>query len=81
MKQWAKMGCFKKQSSIGVLLKQVPWEISQNSREKCHLLRFNELPTLTIESPLKMMKNAFYFMLKAFSFLRNLYYCPDYLVM
>ena len=33
------------------------------------------------ESPLKMMKYAFYFMLEAFSFLRYLHFCLDTLVM
>ena len=34
------------------------------------------------EGPLKVMKNAFYFMLKArFSFLKYLHFCPDFLIM
>ena len=36
---------------------------------------------LTSERPLKMMKNAFYFMLKVFLFLRYWHFCPDFLVM
>ena len=32
------------------------------------------------ESPSKMMKNAFYFMLKPFLFLRYLHFYPDFLV-
>ena len=35
---------------------------------------------LTFESPLKMMKNDFYFTLKALSFLRYLNFCLDFLV-
>ena len=34
-----------------------------------------------IESPLKIMKNAFYFMLKAFLFSRYLRFYHDFLVM
>ena len=34
-----------------------------------------------IESHLKMMKNAFYFILKALSFSRYLSFCPGFLVM
>ena len=34
-----------------------------------------------IESPLKMMKNAFYFILKAFFILKILIFCHDFLVM
>ena len=36
---------------------------------------------LMIESLSKLMKNAFYFMLKLFSLLRYLHLCPDFLVM
>ena len=36
---------------------------------------------LTIESPLKVIKNVSYFMLKVFSFLRSNCFCPDFLFM
>ena len=35
---------------------------------------------LAAESPLKMMKNAFYFTLKALSFSRYLSFCLDFLI-
>ena len=36
---------------------------------------------LTTESLSKMVRNAFYFMLKVFSFLRYLHFWPNFLVM
>ena len=38
-------------------------------------------PSLTFERPLKMMKNALYFTLKALFVFRCLYFCLDFLVM
>ena len=36
---------------------------------------------LTVESPIKMIKNGFHFMLKALFFLRYLHFCTDFFVM
>ena len=49
-------------------------KVGPSLSKKCVFIYFNE-------SPLKMMKNAFYFMLKALfvvSFLRYLHFCPDF---
>ena len=53
---------------------RVVLKVGQSASKKFGFIYFNE-------SPLKMMKNAFYFMLKLCSFLRYLHYCPDFLVM
>ena len=47
---------------------------SSNLSNKILFIRFNQ-------SPFKMMKNAFYFFLQAFSFPRYLNFCLDFLVM
>ena len=51
------------------ILKNIKFELS--SSKKLGFICFNE-------SPLKMMNNAFYFILKAFLFLRDLQFCPDF---
>ena len=51
------------------ILKNIKFE--QSSSKKLGFICFNE-------SPLKMMNNAFYFILKVFLFLRDLQFCPDF---
>ena len=44
-------------------------------------LKVRPSPSVLIESLLEMMENAFYFILKAFSFSRYLRFCHEFLVM
>ena len=53
------------------MLKNIPFYLKSDSYFPKKLILF-------VSNHLKMMKNAFYFMLKAFSFLRYLIFFPDF---